>query len=292
MVLQTNTYFISILMLLVINHLYEWVVVTNISLKNQYTVKLNVNTSVKLTQILIVTILFVDYSNGLLIYICLLSLIFTSYRINRFALNGIVFLTNLSVIFCIWLFFTKKNLLNLFIWLELFNIFLITKVLLSSNNKWGLSKKTYIIFITTNILVLGLLVLIIFFISNTYYCTSIKTLLFLLWYSNSNYIALLIYIVLLIKLGLVLGPKYNYQLYLLLDKSSLHIYLYYYYIVFSIVCMPYLLYINVSYITLTLILLLIWIGNITHYNNNNQSYLIFYWSNQIGLCYIQLLLFI
>lgn len=209
------------------------------------------------------------------------------YFKNQF--NSITLLT-VAIFFSNNLFLITPSALNLTILLETVSLMVISVVLLSKKVQLTYKKHVYIVLITTNILVLSFLVLNQIVLLSSTKCWDFEVIFFLLEYTNQQTISLLTYITILIKLGLFIGPKYNSHVYIVLDKTSLSFYMFFYYILFIIIS---LVYIKFIYIT-PLLMVFIWLGifstNRSLLSNQNKPKLLFYWSNQISLFYLQLLI--
>lgn len=203
---------------------------------------------------------------------------------------------NLITVLVVALFFSinitliKPSVLNFTILMEIFSLLLVSGLLLSKKVQITYKKTFYIVLITTNIIVLSFLVFNQWVILFTTGCWDFEVVFFLLEYKNTQSVILFTYFILLLKLGLFLGPKYNSRIYLILDKTTLTFYMFYYYVIFILISIVYLNFIKVTPLLTIFVWLGIFITNRSWLSNQNNSKLLFYWSNQISLFYLQLLI--
>lgn len=202
---------------------------------------------------------------------------------------NLITLLTVGALFSSNIFLLRPSALNLTIMFEITNLLLIGTLLLSKKIQLTYKKTVYMVLITTNILVLSFLLInqtILFF---SLKCWDFEICAFLLEYKRQSYIGGLTYLILLIKLGLLLGPKYNVHLYSTLDKTSLTVYMYFYYIIFILVSTLYFQFLHINPSLIALVWLCLFVTNRVWLTNRNRYQLIFYWSNQISLFYLQLL---
>lgn len=256
--------------------------------KKQSQIKLICNSNT-LIFFLITNVFIFFYNNSFGFYIITLLLGFLILH-KTFTKSYITInLINLSIVFMINLFFIKYSSLNLIVGFEIINILLVCTLLIHPSIYNFYKKTVYMVLITTNLLILSFFILNYLFILNYIQCNDFYTGLFLFEHLNKNYITVITYIIILIKLGLFFGPKYNIYLYSTLSNINLTVYMYFYYIIFILFSIKFF---NIVLFTPTLFLLVmlgIFFTNKKFIVNQNKLKMLFYWSNQISLIYLMFL---
>lgn len=238
----------------------------------------------------LVNLFILIYNQSINVYIFLtfqLVSILTVFFKTNFKTNWLVITT---LFFNINLFILKLTFLNFIIFIEINSLFVLILILFDKNIKRNFLKKTYVVLITTNIVIITMLILNFTLNTVIFKCISVRTINFLLYYSDKKYIMLFLYITTLTKLGLFIGPKYNKIIYESVSKNTLFYYMLFSYNFFIFIFCTYLKYISIS----PFLFILIWFGvfllNCLILPNTNKPNLFFYWSNQINLVYLQFFL--
>ena len=199
-----------------------------------------------------------------------------------FIVIGILFSSNF--------FLLKPSALNLTIILELVSIVIAAVVLITGKTQITYKKVVYMALITANIIVLSFLVLNQLFIVVIAGCWDLDIVFFLLEYKNQKSAILFMYVVILLKLGIFLGPSYNHYIYSSVSRLTLTAYMLLYYVILIALVAVYAKFIYITQWLLVAVWFIIFVTNRSFLTNQTKQELLFYWSNQISLFYVQLLL--
>lgn len=259
----------------------------------------NVNTKTKLTfyaesyavQIWFVWlgVLLVFFNTTFLVYLILTFHIVLIAKLQFKSQYNIITLLTVGALFSSNIFLLRPSALNLTIMFEITNLLLICVLLLSKKIQITYRKTVYMVLITTNIIVLSFLLVNQVVLFYSLKCWDFEICAFLLEYKKQSYLGGLTYLILLIKLGLLVGPKYNIHIYSALDKTALTVYMYFYYIIFILVSTLYFQFLHITPSLIAFVWLCLFVTNRIWLPNLSKHQLLFYWSNQISLFYLQLL---
>lgn len=282
MALYLNKLILNAMLILIINFILSYKI--NISFLKY---KKNYLTVVLFLLLLCPSTLILIKINKFIVFV-LLQLLAYRYFIGK-KYNYIELINQISLLFNFNLFIINYSLINLLLLIEINNIVLIILVLLQKKKIFSYKKKIYILFITTNIIFLTLFSVFLLYITNIFNSTNFQLCLYLLILKKQWFPLFILNFIFLLKLGLVLGPRYNLHIYKELNHSNLTTYLYYSYIMFPLVLIPYIQLIpcsvNMCYLIISLIVCL----NIKTFIFENKTNLLFYYSNQINLVYINII---
>lgn len=228
--------------------------------------------------------------------------VFTKINIFFFAATFLFFKVLLTIIpnkniyfvIIINLYFLFKNalvysLVDLIVLIEIFNLSLNLFILNNNISKLHYRKSFYIILITLNIFSISLFSILYCITIVLFKTTNIGLLTFILKTGLFNHINIYIFIIILIKLGFIVGPKFTKQLYLSLPYHIMCVYVYYYYTLFPYILLPLFNIVFIDQYIQLLIILTILVSNIYYFTTNYSVQHLFFLSSQINLIYIQLL---
>lgn len=228
--------------------------------------------------------------------------VFTKINILFFYITFIFFKLSMIIInnkrmyfiVLINIYFIFKNtmittLFDLILLIEIFNLSLNLFILNDCISKINFKKSVYIILITLNVFSLTLFSILYCLMIVLFKTTNLCVISLILKTQQHVCINLLIYSIMLIKLGFLVGPKFTKNLYLMLPNTVICVYVYYYYVLFPYILLPILniIFIN-QYIFIPITILLI-LSNVYYFTPNYTIQHLLFISNQINLVYIQLL---
>lgn len=192
------------------------------------------------------------------------------------------------------LFFLFKNslassLFDIILLIEIFNLSLNLFILNNNISKINYKKSFYIILITLNIFSLALFSILYCFFIIWFKTTNLDLIAFILKTNKYTYLNSYMFIIILVKLGFIIGPKFTKQLYLSLTHNIMCVYVYYYYLLFPYVMLPLLNLIFIDQYTQIIVIIMVLISNVYYFIPNYSVQHVLFLSSQINLIYIQLL---
>jgi hypothetical protein len=185
----------------------------------------------------------------------------------------------------------NSTLFELILLIESVNVIIIFLIILNRQNYFSLKKPIYMTLIGLNVVTI-----VLFLLLYCYVCVKLKT-------SNFNIIKLsltdsfapllniYIYLTIIIKLGLILGPKFNNIFYIYLTKSYLFIYLYTYYLILPFMVVTLVGLLQFNYILFYILVSGVLLSNIFYFKLIKSYKNLLFISGQINLLYMQILIF-
>lgn len=281
-----NTYYFLIISVIIIISTHITFLLHNINKTNNMTLNLTNLKTVLFSLIVACLLLSSNLNIKIQIAILISNLIII---IITTSIVPLLLIAALTFIFLIS--YNVNSIYELLITLELLNTITIFNIM--SDKKLFISKKkTFVVLLCVNVIVLSTLVLLYFYSINKFKTTNLNVInLINLLQLDSNVQIMLTFLVLL-KLGVLTGPKFNIIFYQNLSKNWLYPYIYTYYTLLPIILIQIISLINISSIFITVTILFTILINSTLFTNIKTYRDLLFLSGQFNILYIQLIMLI
>lgn len=260
----------------------------NRKLSTVYNINLKNSNYFKVIQILTVILLFVTlipYMTLKIIITLTIINIIMILLVNNNQTSSLLLVTNV-----VFTSFTSLNsFFDILIFLELINIIIIF-LILSDKKLFVINKNILLILIVLNVITLTILIFLYIRSTLLYKTTSLTVVSLIINYNLDQTLQLLILLTFFIKVGLLIGPKLNYNVYKFLNKTKLYLYIYIYYFIIPVTLISFISILNINQTILISTIGIVLLTNFSFLKNLKTDRDLIFLSGQINLIYIQLLL--
>lgn len=284
-----NIFFLEkISLLLLIPTYFLYLMNFNRKLSTIYNINLKNSNYFKVIQILTVILLFITlipYMTLKIIIILTIINIIMILLVNNNQTSSLLLVTNV-----VFTSFTSLNsFFDILIFLELINIVIIF-LILSDKKLFVINKNILLILIVLNVITLTILIFLYMRSTLLYKTTSLTVVSLIINYNLDQTLQLLILLTFFIKVGLLIGPKLNYNVYKFLNKTKLYLYIYIYYFIIPVTLISFISILNINQTILISTIGIVLLTNFSFLKNLKTDRDLIFLSGQINLIYIQLLL--
>lgn len=284
-----NIFFLEkISLLFLITTYFLYLINFNRKISTIYNINLKNSNYFKVIQILTIILLFITLIPYTTLKIIILLTIINTIMIlliNNNQTSSLLLVTNI-----IFTSFTSLNsFFDILIFLELINIVIIF-LILSDKKLFVINKNILLILIVLNVITLTILTFLYMRSTLFYKTTSLTIISLVINYNLDQTLQLLILLTFFIKVGLLIGPKLNYNMYKFLNKTKLYLYIYIYYFIIPVTFISFISILNINQIILISTIGIILLTNFSFLKNLKTNRDLIFLSGQINLIYIQLLL--
>lgn len=284
-----NIFFLEkISLLLLIPTYFLYLMNFNRKLSTIYNINLKNSNYFKVIQILTIILLFITlipYMTLKIIIILTIINIIMILLVNNNQTSSLLLVTNV-----VFTSFTSLNsFFDILIFLELINIVIIF-LILSDKKLFVINKNILLILIVLNVITLTILIFLYMRSTLLYKTTSLTVVSLIINYNLDQTLQLLILLTFFIKVGLLIGPKLNYNVYKFLNKTKLYLYIYIYYFIIPVTLISFISILNINQTILISTIGIVLLTNFSFLKNLKTDRDLIFLSGQINLIYIQLLL--